>query len=244
MTGGMWRWAWTAVVFGLFFVVVGAALDGAPRADGELPLIEPPEGPIKERVALPDIDRVVPRSTVLNLLADGDDPVAANPEAVAALEEELATSRARERETARIEAEFERGNAAPGASPAGEAAPTPPAAPPDRRPEPRPAERAAPAAEPDAETERQVAARRSGGGFRIQLAAVPPGEEHATFERLRRRFDTTLDGLAPRFQVVSTDAGVLVRVQAQGFASADAAAAGCARIREAGGECFVVDGAG
>jgi cell division septation protein DedD len=238
----MWRWAWTAVVFGLFFVVIGAALDGAPRADGELPLIEPPEGPIKERVALPDIDRVVPRSTVLNLLADGDDPAAATPEAVAALEDELAASRAQERETARIEAEFERADPAPAASAASEAAPTPPAAPPDRRPEPAPA--AEPAAQPAVEPERQVAARRSGGGFRIQLAAVPPGEEHATFERLKRRFDTALDGLAPRFQVVSTDAGVLVRVQAQGFANADAAAAGCARIRAAGGECFVVDGAG
>ena len=108
MIGGMWRWAWTAGVFGLFFVVIGAALDGAPRADGELPLIEPGDAPIKEHVALPDIDQVVPRSSVLNLLAEGDDPEAAAPEALAALRERLAADAAREREAARVEREIGR----------------------------------------------------------------------------------------------------------------------------------------
>jgi hypothetical protein len=73
---------------------------------------------------------------------------------------------------------------------------------------------------------------------------VPPGEEQATFARLERRFGDALAGLAPRFQAVSTDEGVLVRVQAAGFASADAASAQCERIRAAGGDCFVVAGSG
>ncbi|MFP4361427.1 MAG: hypothetical protein ACLFTG_12220, partial [Alphaproteobacteria bacterium] len=111
MIGGMWRWAWTAGVFGLFFVVVGAALDGAPRADGELPLIEPDTVPIKERVALPEIDQIVPRSSVLNLLADGDDTDAATPEALASLEQGIERERARARSSAEAEAAFEDGAA-------------------------------------------------------------------------------------------------------------------------------------
>ncbi|MFP4126053.1 MAG: SPOR domain-containing protein, partial [Alphaproteobacteria bacterium] len=91
---------------------------------------------------------------------------------------------------------------------------------------------------------RDVAARTASGSFRIQLAAVPPGEEQVTFARLKRRLGDALAGLAPRFQAVSTDSGVLVRVQAAGFASADAASAQCARIRAAGGDCFVVAGSG
>ncbi|MFP4270251.1 MAG: hypothetical protein ACLFTL_06775, partial [Alphaproteobacteria bacterium] len=100
-------------MFGLFFVVVGAALDGAPRADGELPLIEPDTVPIKERVALPEIDQIVPRSSVLNLLADGDDTDAATPEALASLEQGIERERARARSSAEAEAAFEDGAARP-----------------------------------------------------------------------------------------------------------------------------------
>jgi hypothetical protein len=117
---------------------------------------------------------------------------------------------------------------------------------PDRRPATVPA--AAPAREDREKAESaeggDVAARSPAGSFRIQLAAVPPGEEQATFARLERRFGDALAGLAPRFQAVSTDEGVLVRVQAAGFASADAASAQCERIRAAGGDCFVVAGSG
>jgi hypothetical protein len=245
--GGMWRWAWTAAVFGLFFVVVGAALDGAPRADGELPLIEAGPAPIKERVALPDLDQVVPRSSVLNLLAEEDDPEADVPDALAALQEGLDERAAREREIERVEAAAGGdggGEAAPAAAPdaAGEA-PFETVPRPDRRP---PA--AARSTPEDDDGDRggngEVAARTAGDAYRIQLAAVPPGEEHATFDRLERRYGDALAGLTPRFRAVSTDSGVLVRVQAAGFASERAATAQCERIRAAGGECFVVAGPG
>ena len=254
MIGGMWRWAWTAGVFGLFFVVIGAALDGAPRADGELPLIEPGDAPIKERVALPDIDQVVPRSSVLNLLAEGDDPEAAAPEALEALQERLAADAAREREAARVERGLETASedTAAAVRTDGDAREGPFAAvpQPDRRPTPAPVEPAAGGeardgtASGETGSTAEVAARAPGGAFRIQLAAVPPGEEQATFARLERRFGDALAGLAPRFQAISTEAGVLVRVQAAGFASEAAAADQCERIRAAGGDCFVVAGSG
>jgi hypothetical protein len=251
----MWRWAWTAGVFGLFFVVIGAALDGAPRADGELPLIEPGAEPIKERVALPDIDQVVPRSSVLNLLAEGDDPEAAAPEAVAALQERLAADTAREREAARVERALESASADTSDPPGGTdgdagEGPFATVPQPDRRPTTAREQSAAGGEDADeqatgeATSTREVAARGSGGAFRIQLAAVPPGEEQATFARLERRFGDALAGLAPRFQAISTDAGVLVRVQVAGFASEAAAADQCERIRAAGGDCFVVAGSG
>jgi len=246
--GGMWRWAWTAAVFGLFFVVVGAALEGAPRADGELPLIEPGPAPIKERVALPDLDEVVPRSSVLNLLAEEDDPEADVPDALAALNEGLEERTAREREVERVEAaaapEGGSDEAAPSAATAAESEASFETVPrPDRRPAAAsPAIPADDGAEAADRSER--AARTAGEAYRIQLAAVPPGEEQATFERLKRRYGDALAGLTPRFRAISSESGVLVRVQAAGFASADAATAQCERIRAAGGECFVVAGPG
>ncbi len=265
MIGGMWRWAWTAAVFGLFFVVVGAALEGTPRADGELPLIESGPAPVKERVALPDLDAVVPRSSVLNLLAEEDDPEADVPDALAALRQGLDERAARERELERVEAAASRdtgGEAAPPAATDTGGAVAPGAATdadgaagfesvprPDRRPAaapPIPADdRAADdRAEEDGAERTDVAARTGGDAYRIQLAAVPPGEEHATFERMERRYGDALAGLTPRFRAVSTASGVLVRVQAAGFASEQAAAAQCGRVRAAGGECFVVAGSG
>jgi hypothetical protein len=239
--GGIWRWAWTAGVFGLFFVVVGTALEGAPSADGELPLIEPGAAPIKERVALPDLDQVVPRSSVLNLLAEGDDPDAVAPEALAALQQGLDEENARVGERAPVAAGT--GPADASAEPPFAGRPTP-----DRRPATVPqadtADRTDTADTADTESEPELAARRDDGTFRIQLAAVPAGEEQTTFERLERRFGEVLDGLAPRFHAVSTDDGVLVRVQVAGFASEAAASARCARIRAAGGDCFVVVGPG
>ncbi len=238
--------------------MIGAALDGAPRADGELPLIEPGAAPIKERVALPDIDQVVPRSTVLNLLADGDDADAVAPEALAALQQGLDDEAARVRATSRLEDAFEADSASDAEAPGeassttaagpderGEQAPFAAVAKPDRRPATVPPAAAdAEAVVDDTQGEPEIAARGSSGAFRIQLAAVPPGEEQATFERLERRFGDALAGLAPRFQAISTDSGVLVRVQAAGFASEDAASAQCERIRAAGGDCFVVAGSG
>jgi hypothetical protein len=248
--GGMWRWAWTAGVFGLFFLVVGAALENAPRADGELPLIEPDAAPIKERVALPDLDAVVPRSSVLNLLAEEDDPEADVPDALAALHEGLEERAARAREVERVEAAAAGdggGEAAPSAAPEA-AAESPFETVP--RPDRRPATTAT--ATPEAggaggdggAAGREVAARTTGEAYRIQLAAVPPGEEQATFDRLEQRYGDALAGLTPRFRAVSTDSGVLVRVQAAGFASEAAATAQCERIRAAGGDCFVVAGSG
>jgi hypothetical protein len=261
--GGMWRWGWTAGVFGVFFVVVGAALKGAPPPDGALPVIEADGPPIKERVALPDIGEVVPRSSVLNLLADGDEAAGVEAETLAALEAEIEADAAREREVARIESALE--TVTPGETAArpeaGARAPEEAADPrpdvpftavpePDRRParvpEAEPSTPAPSAAEEETPSTatRATAARSAASSFRIQLAAVPPGEEHATFERLEARFGDVLTGLAPRFQAISTDRGVLVRIQATGFASEAAAAADCRRIREAGGECFVVAGSG
>ncbi len=263
MIGGMWRWGWTAGVFGVFFVVVGAALKGAPPPDGALPVIEADGPPIKERVALPDIGEVVPRSSVLNLLADGDEAAGIEADTLAALEAEIEADAAREREVARIESALE--TVTPGETAARrEAAARAPeeaadpradvpftAVPePDRRParvpeaEPSAPGRAAGEDETPSTATRATAARSGASSFRIQLAAVPPGEEQATFARLERRFGDALDGLSPRFQAISTDAGVLVRVQAAGFASEGAALAQCRRIRAAGGECFVVAGAG
>lgn len=241
MIGGIWRWLWTAGVFGVFVVVVGAALDGAPPADGELPLIEPDERPIKERVALAEIDAVVPRSSVLDLLAEGDDPETAAAEALPRLERALAGERDADATTVELEA-------ADAAADAGDGEPTtePSTDQPAEVVAPEPAS-VPPAAETAAPRETEpaaVAARTGTEAFRIQLAAVPPGEEQATFARLERRFADVLGALTPRFQAVSTDAGVLVRVQAGGFATEAAAAAQCERIRAAGGECFVVGAPG
>jgi hypothetical protein len=76
--------------------------------------------------------------------------------------------------------------------------------------------------------------------FRIQIAAVRPGEEHDAFERLKSRYAAVLGDLSPRFQVFSSDDGVLVRVQAGPLGAEAEAEARCRRLEEAGGECFVV----
>jgi len=77
--------------------------------------------------------------------------------------------------------------------------------------------------------------------FRIQLAAL--SDEAAAsraWERFRQRYGDLLEGLEPVVQPARTASGTLYRVQAGKFASREEARARCARIRKAGGDCFVV----
>ncbi len=205
----LWRWLWAGSVLGVFSLVVAAALDGATVREGELPLIAADPLAVKERVALPAVEDSVPRSSVLNLLAEPDDPSAAAAAAKAPLEAALAAEARRERDVVEIE------RALGGLMP-GEQMPTP-----ARRP--------------------QVAAlRHSELGFRLEVGAVEPGEEQETFERLQSRHPLLLGDLAPRFQVLSTDDGVRVRVQAGPIPAEAEAETRCRRLREAGASCTVV----
>ncbi len=77
--------------------------------------------------------------------------------------------------------------------------------------------------------------------FRIQLAAL--SDEAAAsraWERFRQRYGALLEGLEPVVQPARTAGGTLYRIQAGAFASREDARSRCARIREAGGDCFVV----
>ncbi len=211
----MWRWLWTGSVVGIFILVVGLALEGAPPGDGELPVIAAADSPLKERLALPAVEEVVPRSTVLNLLAAPDDPAALVDEASPTLDRALAAKAEREREIADIEASL---NAI---------APGEPVAEPARRPNVDGGEPA-------------TAALGGTGRYRIQIAAVRPGQEQATFDELQVRYGSILGDLQPRFQAFSGESGVLVRIQAGPLGAEADAEARCRRLREAGGECFVV----
>ncbi len=192
MIGGMWRWLWTASVFGVFALVIAAALDGAPR-QGEMPVIAAGNEPIKDSVELPPPGASVPSSTVLNLLVEGDAPNEAAGRARDGLDAGRAAETAREERVEELRAALAE-------------------APSDATPV----------------------------DFRIQLAAVRPGEEHDAFDDLRARYEAILADLSPRFQVFSSEQGVLVRVQAGPLAGEDEAAARCQRVEAAGGECFVV----
>ncbi len=77
--------------------------------------------------------------------------------------------------------------------------------------------------------------------FRIQLAALSnEAAASRAWERFRRRYGDLLAGLKPVVEPARTSSGTLYRVQAGKFASRERARALCARIREAGGDCFVV----
>ncbi len=233
----MWRVAWVGGVFVLFAVVVWSAFDRAPRPGAPVPVVRADPAPFKEVVELPPVEAAVPRSTVLNLLAEADRPAGARE--VARLDEALAEDQARMDAIAKLEEAL---NAIEPGEPIAtmdgddvetmEAeAPTAPA--PNPTPRPSPAEAA-----PEEATQRLAAV--GDGGFRIQLAAVKPGEEMATYSRLEQRFPVLLAGLTPRFQAISTSSGVLVRVQAGPIESQGDAEARCRSVREAGGDCFVV----
>lgn len=212
MIGGTWRWIWTASVFGVFALVIAAALDDAPGRDGLLPVIAAGSEPLKEQRALAPIDEVVPDSSVLNLLAESDAPARDADAARSALEREIARTSARAQEVLALETALQ--PITPG-EPHGEA-----------------------------DGGSAVAAVPAGGAFRIQIAAVRPGEEHDTFARLQTRYGQILGDLSPRFQVFSADGGVLVRVQAGPIGQERDAMARCERLVAAGGECFVVQAPG
>ena len=96
----------------------------------------------------------------------------------------------------------------------------------------------------------RVAARRepeaaapapAGPVFRIQLAAL--SDEAAAsraWDRFRRRYGALLEGLEPVVEPARRGERTLYRVQAGTFASREEARARCARIKKAGGDCFVV----
>jgi hypothetical protein len=233
----IWRIAWVGLVFTLFGVVVSTAFERAPAPGEPLPVVRPSSTDFKEVVVLPPVDAAVPSSTVLNLRAAPDDPEAAR--AAARIDEALDEKAAEDEALASLEAALDAiapGEPLPGAvsSPVevGETEPeTEPGTPAALLPAPRPAP--TPAANP-------TVAARAEGAFRIQLAAVKPGEELATYARLEQRYPRVLAGLTPRFQAISTASGVLVRVQAGPIESESEAEARCRSVREAGGDCFVV----
>ncbi|MFW5835024.1 MAG: SPOR domain-containing protein [Pseudomonadota bacterium] len=235
MLNPLWRIGWVGGVFVLFGMVVSTAFERAPAPGQPLPVVRPASTDFKEVVALPPIDATVPSSSVLNLRAEPDDPESTR--AAARLEEALEDRAAEDEAAAMLEAALDAiapGEPIPGAAPepstaetetpAAESTPSPPVA---ALPEPR----------PQPET---AAVRIDGQRFRIQLAAVKPGEEMATYSRLEQRFPLVLAGLSPRFQAISTASGVLVRVQAGPIESQSEAEARCRSVRDAGGECFVV----
>lgn len=95
------------------------------------------------------------------------------------------------------------------------------------------------AAEPVAEAARPAAG--DGAGVRVQLAAVSRRdgiERH--WAAMRRRWPEVLAGRELTIEPLERGGRTLYRIQAAGFASKQEAAAACRRIRDAGGDCFVV----
>ncbi len=77
--------------------------------------------------------------------------------------------------------------------------------------------------------------------YRIQLAALSDEAAAArAWDRFRRRYGDLLAGLEPVVRPIETGGRTLYRVQAGSFASREEARARCARIKRAGGDCFVV----
>ncbi len=128
-------------------------------------------------------------------------------------------------------------------------APVPPPAPLPTPAAPRP-QQAAPTPAPAAPVARpatpapspQVAAAPAAGGIRIQLASVrSQADAQREWERLRRQHGDVLGNLTASFPTVDLgDRGMFWRIQAGGFASADAAQAACAALRARGAGCNVV----
>ncbi len=82
------------------------------------------------------------------------------------------------------------------------------------------------------------------GIFRIQLAAVSSrAAATRAWQRYRRRMGPLLRGLSPTIRVVRADRGTLYRLQAGDFPTREAARIACCHIREAGGDCFVLEAA-
>ncbi|TVQ33798.1 MAG: SPOR domain-containing protein [Geminicoccaceae bacterium] len=254
MLNHFWRLVWVGGVFGLFGAVVWSAFDRAPAPGAPVPVVQADPAPFKEVIELPPVAASVPGSTVLNLLVDGDDPEQVR--AAARLDAAIEAQAERERSIAELEASLaaimpgedapalvERqdepavADRGPGLELGGIADVAPAAPSPAPAPAPETTQRATEAPPPPM-------AARTDTGFRIQLAAVKPGEEMATFAQLERRFPLVLAGLSPRFQAISTSNGVLVRVQAGPIESQAEAEARCRSVREAGGDCFVVAAAG
>lgn len=130
-------------------------------------------------------------------------------------------------------------------------APVPPPAPLPAPVAPRPQQAApapvpvpaAPAARPATPAPApQVAAVPAAGGIRIQLASVrSQADAQREWERLRRQHGDVLGNLTASFPTVDLgDRGMFWRIQAGGFASADAAQAACAALRARGAGCNVV----
>jgi len=126
--------------------------------------------------------------------------------------------------------------AKPAPAPAAQAAPPKPAAPPAQAPAPQAAKPAAAPATPPA-----PAKATSGGGWRIQLAAVRSESEAASeWKRLTSRYPGALSGLS--MQVVKADLGekgIFYRVQGVGLDEAKAKEA-CAQLKAQSVGCVVV----
>jgi cell division septation protein DedD len=102
---------------------------------------------------------------------------------------------------------------------------------------------AAPAARPATPAPApQIAAAPAAGGIRIQLASVrSQADAQREWERLRRQHGDVLGNLTASFPTVDLgDRGMFWRIQAGGFANADAAQAACAALRARGAGCNVV----
>lgn len=121
----------------------------------------------------------------------------------------------------------------PGGANAPASAPSPAPAPTPTVPAARPAPQA-PAP--------QAAAAAAAGGIRIQLASVrSQADAQREWERLRRQHADVLGNLTASFPTVDLgDRGMFWRIQAGGFANADAAQAACAALRARGAGCNVV----
>jgi cell division septation protein DedD len=82
-------------------------------------------------------------------------------------------------------------------------------------------------------------------GVQVQLAAAENAQgAMAAWQRLRQRERTLTEGHAPAIMQATVKGRLVWRLRAGGFADAAGAGAFCARIRAAGGGCFVVAAAG
>lgn len=216
-------------VFGTFTVIVRTAFENAPDPDAGLAVVKAPDEPMKEKLSPPPVPDS--ESTVLDLIGDGE--TAPPPDAEERLSRALEEDALEEAAIAATEERLEEGVVDPprgadesaaesaGDQPDGNEAPTAPPA-------------AVAALSPAA----------ADGAFRIQLAAVKPGVERAAWSDLQRKLGRLVADLDVHFQLISTDNGVLVRVQGVGFADEAAAKARCDTIRESGTGCFVVAASG
>ena len=105
-----------------------------------------------------------------------------------------------------------------------------------------PAASAATAAVPASAGPPALAAPEPSPGFRVQIGSYAARERAlAGWTVLKARYPQILDGL--QAQIVEADVGgrTFHRLQAGSFPTAGAAGAACGRLREAGGDCLVVN---